>query len=45
MALTLPEVEAWSVALRYIIDRENGRENDDDSHRARVEAEMRRLHG
>ncbi len=45
MALTLPEVEAWSVALRYILDRENGRSEDEDGHRARVEAEMRRLHG
>jgi hypothetical protein len=45
MDMTLPEVEAWSEPMSEILRRENGTGNDADDHRARVEAEMRRLHG
>lgn len=45
MSMTLPELEAWSEAVGYVIRRENGTQRDEDTHRARVEADMKRLHG
>jgi hypothetical protein len=43
--MTLPELEGWADALAHILERENGTSGDAVDHRARVEAEMRRLHG
>ena len=43
--MTLPELEGWAAALACILERENGPSAEGDDHRARVEAEMRRLHG
>ena len=43
--MTLEEVEGWGAALDGILRAENGTRDDADDHRARVEAEMRRLHG
>ena len=45
MGMELPDIEAWSQSISDILKRENGTANDVDDHRARVEAEMRRLHG
>lgn len=45
MGMTLADMQAWSDALVYVLERENGRKSDADDHRARVEADMRRLHG
>ena len=45
MGMTLAQVQAWSDALVYILDRENGTKSDGSDHRAKVEADMRRLHG
>ncbi len=42
--LTLGEAEDWGDALAHILKRENGGKEEDTDHRARVEAEMRRLH-
>ena len=44
MDMTLPELEAWTIEAARILQRENGTEGEPD-HRARVEAEMRRIHG
>jgi hypothetical protein len=45
MGMELPEVEAWSTAMAEILRRENGDSSGATDHRARVEADMRRLHG
>ena len=42
--LEMPDIEAWGEALSHILKRENGTKEDEVDHRARVEAEMRRLH-
>ena len=44
MAMTLFEIQAWSAALKRILDAEQGSGAASTEHRARVEAEMRRLH-
>jgi len=43
--MTLEEVEGLGVALEGILRTENGTQEGDVDHRARVEAEMRRIHG
>lgn len=43
--MTLEEVEGLGGALEGILRAENGTSEDVLDHRARVEAEMRRLHG
>lgn len=43
--MTIRDLETWSQALSYILERENGAGPEATDHRARVEAEMRRLHG
>jgi hypothetical protein len=43
--MTLEDVEALGAALEGILRAENGTSEDVTDHRARVEAEMRRLHG
>jgi hypothetical protein len=45
LEMTLEEVEGWGAALDAILRAENGTQEDATDHRARVEAEMRRLHG
>jgi hypothetical protein len=45
MDMTYVDLEAWADPMAEIIRRENGSSRDEDSHRARVEADMRRLHG
>lgn len=45
MDMTYVDLEAWTDPMAEIIRRENGSSRDEDSHRARVEADMRRLHG
>ena len=45
MDLTYADLEAWADPMADIVSRENGASGDERSHRARVEAEMRRLHG
>lgn len=43
MDMTLPELEGWAPTLSELLQRELGGGGADD-HRARVEAEMRRIH-
>lgn len=43
--MTVSEVEGWCEALAYVLQRENGSSEDETDHRARVEADMRRIHG
>ena len=43
--MTLEDVEALGAALEGILRAENGTSEYVTDHRARVEAEMRRLHG
>lgn len=45
MDLTYADLEVWADPMADIVSRENGASGDERSHRARVEAEMRRLHG
>ena len=45
MALPLPELEAWGAAISGILQRETSGPAEASDHRARVEADMRRLHG
>jgi len=45
MDMTLPEVNDWIAALSHILRDENGSMDPATDHRARVEAEMRRLFG
>ena len=45
MDMTYPELQGWDGALSHILRMEFGGGDDHDDHRARVEAEMRRLHG
>jgi hypothetical protein len=44
MDMELPEIESWSTAMAEILRRENGDSSGVSDHRARVEADMRRLH-
>lgn len=43
--MTLEEVEGLGAALEGILRTENGTHEGEVDHRARVEAEMRRIHG
>jgi hypothetical protein len=45
MDMTYADLETWVDPMTDIIRRENGTSRDEDDHRARVEAEMRRIHG
>lgn len=46
MDMTLPDLQEWQAALGMVLDREYGKPDTEAvDHRARVEAEMRRLHG
>ena len=45
MAMTLPDLQEWQAAVVTILEREYGKPDPEATdHRARVEAEMRRLH-
>ena len=43
--MTMHELDEWGEALYGILRRENAGADDATDHRARVEADMRRLHG
>ena len=45
MDMDLPELDAWMEAINEVIRLEAGSGKGDGSHRAMVDAEMRRLHG
>lgn len=46
MDMTVGEVMEWSESVGTVLEREYGKPDDSRiDHRARVEAEMRRLHG
>jgi len=43
--LDLCDLDTWMEAISEVLRLEGGSDRGDGSHRARVEAEMRRLHG
>jgi hypothetical protein len=46
MGMTLPDLQEWHNAVAALLEREFGKpDSGATDHRARVEAEMRRLHG
>jgi len=45
MSMPLHEVMEWAKAMNTVLEREFGKPEAETDHRARVEAEMRRLHG
>jgi len=46
MGMAVPDLQEWQKAVITLLDREFGKPDDEAvDHRARVEAEMRRLHG
>ncbi len=45
MDMDLPELDAWMEAITEVLKLEGGGGKGDGSHRATVDAEMRRLHG
>jgi hypothetical protein len=46
MSMTVPELMQWNDTLSAVLEREFGKpSNGQVDHRARVEAEMRRIHG
>lgn len=46
MSMTVPELMQWNETLGTVLEREFGKPSEGKvDHRARVEAEMRRIHG
>lgn len=45
MDMTYAELEAWDGAMLHILRSEFGPGAEESDHRARVEAEMKRIHG
>ena len=45
LALDITEMDEWLVAINAVLALESGTHKGESSHRARVEAEMRRIHG